>query len=159
MLLPDGTCSLDLSAGATPTKTIESKYGVLNWGSLYYHNFKGYSEPDSMFNDCVTSKIDSYNYESTVEGQIKKSAEETTIENTQKETEPIKENAAQEKEDKLIQEKLIVDEKKCLAHLTNCSHVDEIAEEDKKEIEDVYNTLISDLETQGITPCKDCKPW
>lgn len=66
MLLDDGTCSVDLSNGSMTNNTVESKYGSVNfWFSNYY--FYGYSNLDSMFNECVTKKIADCNYESTVQ--------------------------------------------------------------------------------------------
>lgn len=65
MLLEDGTCSVDLSNGRTTSNTTNSKYGSGGfWFSSYY--FYGYSDLDSMFNECVTKKIADCNYESTV---------------------------------------------------------------------------------------------
>lgn len=66
VILDDGTCSFDLSSGSMPDATIKSKYGYLSWGDLVGYTFKGYSDLDSMFNDCVTSQIASYSYENTV---------------------------------------------------------------------------------------------
>lgn len=66
VILDDGTCSFDLSSGSMPSATIQSKYGYLSWGDLVGYTFKGYSDLDSMFNDCVTSQIDSCSYENTV---------------------------------------------------------------------------------------------
>ena len=64
--LPDGTCSVDLSSGYQPSNLTKSKYGTYSWGSMSYYNFYGYGDLDSMFNDCVTSKISNYTYENTV---------------------------------------------------------------------------------------------
>lgn len=66
VLLDDGNCSFDLSSGSMPSSTIKSKYGYMSWGELCGYTFKGYSDLDSMFNDCVTSQIDSCSYENTV---------------------------------------------------------------------------------------------
>ena len=63
--LPDGTCSVDLSAGQLCKKTSESDCGYQNFIPIFF-NFKGYPDIDSMFNDCVTSQTEQYNYESTV---------------------------------------------------------------------------------------------
>lgn len=66
MLLPDGNCSLDLSKGKMADNRIESDYGQESiWGANFY-SYKGYKDLDSMFNACVTQKIGTYNYESTV---------------------------------------------------------------------------------------------
>ena len=67
VLLEDGTCSFDLSSGSAPGNTIKSKCGYLSWGYFERYSFYGYSDLDSMFNDCVTSKIDSYSYVNTVQ--------------------------------------------------------------------------------------------
>lgn len=67
VILPDGTCSLDLSSGSQPYNTTKSKYGNYSWGSMSYYTFYGYGDLDSMFNDCVTSKISNYTYENTVQ--------------------------------------------------------------------------------------------
>ncbi|MDE6780652.1 MAG: hypothetical protein K2J40_04235 [Ruminococcus sp.] len=65
VFLPDGTCSVDLSNGALTSNTIESDYGYYDLIAIFY-NYKGYNDLDSMFNECVTQKIDRYNYESTI---------------------------------------------------------------------------------------------
>lgn len=68
MLLPDGVCSVDLSGGEMTSNRIESDYGYYDfWGGGTFYTFKGYKDLDSMFNECVTSQIEKYNYESTVE--------------------------------------------------------------------------------------------
>lgn len=67
VILPDGTCSVDLSSGYQPSNTINSKYGTYSWGSMSYYRFYGYKDLDSMFNECVTSKISNYTYENTVQ--------------------------------------------------------------------------------------------
>lgn len=61
IILEDGTCSVDLSNYTAP---------VASWGGkesfkvgLYYYS--GYEELDSLFNNCVVSKIDNYQYTST----------------------------------------------------------------------------------------------
>lgn len=70
MLLEDGTCSVNLSNSNIPNNTfkVEYKYTDKNWGwennGNYY--FYGYKDLDSMFSDCVTTKIESYIYENTV---------------------------------------------------------------------------------------------
>lgn len=68
MLMPDGVCSVDLSSGEMTSNKIESDYGYYDfWGGGTFYTFKGYKDLDSMFNECVTSQIEKYNYESTVE--------------------------------------------------------------------------------------------
>lgn len=66
VILDDGTCSFDLSSGSMPSSTAQSKYGYMSWGDFVKYSFKGYNDLDSMFNDCITSQIDSCNYENTV---------------------------------------------------------------------------------------------
>ncbi len=67
LLLPDGTCSLDLSASELCNNQIESDYGYNNfWVGATFYTYKGFKDLDSMFNHCVTTKIESYQYESTV---------------------------------------------------------------------------------------------
>lgn len=65
MLLEDGTCSLDISAGELCNNYIETDYGYYDLIACFY-TLKGYSDLDSMFNDCVTKNIESYSYESSV---------------------------------------------------------------------------------------------
>ena len=66
MVLEDGTCSVDLSNGYMTNNRLNSKFGSKGWGISYYY-FYGYSDLDSMFNECVTKKISDCNYESTVQ--------------------------------------------------------------------------------------------
>lgn len=65
--LPDGTCSFDLAKGKLASNEVESDYGYYDgfWGATFY-NYNGYADLDSMFNEVVTSRIDSYTYENTV---------------------------------------------------------------------------------------------
>lgn len=65
ILLPDGTCSLDLSKGQMTNNTIDSDYGYYNLIATFY-TYKGYKDLDSMFNECVAKKISSFEYENTV---------------------------------------------------------------------------------------------
>lgn len=67
MILDDGTCSFDLGTITVPS-------GSMFFGSVsgeafakgdYYYT--GFEDIDSLFNKHVTAKIDSYDYESTVE--------------------------------------------------------------------------------------------
>ena len=58
VILEDGTCSVDLSSANTSSNIYKPGFK-----SYYYY---GYGDLDSMFNDCVTSKIDKYTYENTV---------------------------------------------------------------------------------------------
>lgn len=66
ILLDDGTCSFDLNSIEVPEGS--SFFGsvsgeAFSTGKFYY---KGYEDLDSLFNKHVTSKIDKYQYESTV---------------------------------------------------------------------------------------------
>jgi len=65
MLLDENTCSVDLSAGELTANRIESDYGYYNLIATFY-TFNGYKDLDSMFNTTITSKIDKYDYETTV---------------------------------------------------------------------------------------------
>lgn len=66
-ILPDGTCSMNLSDGERCRKTIRSDYGSLEYGRINCFYYEGYRDLDSMFNDCVTANLEAYNYETTVE--------------------------------------------------------------------------------------------
>lgn len=66
ILMPDGTCSVDLSNGELANNVIESDYGYWDLISCFY-KYNGYKDLDSMFNDCVASKAETYSYESTVQ--------------------------------------------------------------------------------------------
>ncbi|MCI1269455.1 MAG: hypothetical protein LKG21_06095 [Ruminococcus sp.] len=65
MLLNDNKCSVDLSSGQMASNTFESDYGYYNLIPVFY-TYDGYKDLDSMFSNCVTQMIGSYNYESTV---------------------------------------------------------------------------------------------
>ena len=68
IVLPDGSGSVDLSdyelCGDRFRRTITWGSGIFNERTLTY---RGYENLDSLFNTCVTSRIDEYAYESTVE--------------------------------------------------------------------------------------------
>lgn len=66
ILLDDGTCSFDLNDITVPEGS--SFFGVVSGEafSTGSHYYKGYEDLDSLFNKQVTSKIDKYQYESTV---------------------------------------------------------------------------------------------
>lgn len=68
IVLPDGTCSIDLSSYKTPSDSFTRKvvFGTSSWD---YYNFYyyGYETLDTLFNKCITAKIDEYNYEANVE--------------------------------------------------------------------------------------------
>lgn len=69
-LLSDGTCSFDLSSMKITDNNVALGDEFANYYGYKLNNFsynwKGYADLDSMFNKCVTSNIDKYNYESTV---------------------------------------------------------------------------------------------
>lgn len=68
MLLSDGTCSVDLRAGELCSNRIESDYGYYDfWVGATFYKYNGFEDLDSMFNHCITKKIESYQYESTVQ--------------------------------------------------------------------------------------------
>ncbi len=66
VIMPDNTCSLDLSAGGLADYRYETDYGYDNgWFPTFYY-LHGKEDLDSIFNDRITSQIEKYNYESTV---------------------------------------------------------------------------------------------
>lgn len=66
VIMPDNTCSLDLSKGNLASYSYETDYGYEGfWGPIFYSLY-GCKDLDSMFNDRVTSQIANYNYENTV---------------------------------------------------------------------------------------------
>lgn len=68
MLLSDGTCSVDLSAGELCSNRIKSDYGYYDfWVGATFYKYNGFEDLDSMFNHCITKKTESYQYESTVQ--------------------------------------------------------------------------------------------
>ena len=66
ILLEDRTCSVDMSAGSMCETSVQTDYGYMSFFPVFY-DFKGYRDLDSLFNDCITTKIDTYQYESTVQ--------------------------------------------------------------------------------------------
>ena len=67
IIMPDKTCSLDLSSGSLASYSYETDYGYDNGWFPSFYSLHGKEDLDSMFNDCVTSQIEKYSYESTVE--------------------------------------------------------------------------------------------
>jgi len=74
LLLDDGTCSVDLSVYDYPTwHGVEVTSYICNDEMSFYYKEAvgieqdGYTSKESMFSDCVASKLDEYSYESTVE--------------------------------------------------------------------------------------------
>lgn len=66
IIMPDNTCSLDLSDGKLASYSYETDYGYDNGWFPTFYILHGKEDLDSIFNDCVTSQIDSYSYENTV---------------------------------------------------------------------------------------------
>lgn len=66
MLLPDGTCSVDISRGARCTNRVETKCGYWSWNTFSPYRVEGYNDLDTMFNNVVTKNIERYKYENTV---------------------------------------------------------------------------------------------
>lgn len=66
IIMPDNTCSLDLSDGSLASYSYETDYGYDDfWGATFY-TLHGKENLDSVFSDCVTPQIEKYNYENTV---------------------------------------------------------------------------------------------
>lgn len=65
VIMPDNTCSLDLSDGELASYRYETDYGYECFGPTFY-TLHGKENIDSVFSDCVTPQIANYNYESTV---------------------------------------------------------------------------------------------
>ncbi|MBD5159847.1 MAG: hypothetical protein HDT23_06370 [Ruminococcus sp.] len=66
VLMPDGTCSVDLSNGQLADYSYETDYGYDNGWFPSFYKLHGKENLDSIFSDRVTSQIEKYNYESTV---------------------------------------------------------------------------------------------
>lgn len=67
VLFPDNTCSVDLGNYDTCGKSFDhrTEYGD-GWFDYINVRYRGYENLDTLFNDCVTSEIDSYTYEDSV---------------------------------------------------------------------------------------------
>ncbi|MBQ8084779.1 MAG: zinc ribbon domain-containing protein [Lachnospiraceae bacterium] len=63
MLLQDGTCTVDVSDYSVPKYNWLSNEGF----KKYDLSFSGYQDLESLFNNCVTSQIDNYEYENNVQ--------------------------------------------------------------------------------------------
>lgn len=66
IILKDGTCSLDLSQYKMPSGS--AFFGSVS-GEAFIKDglvYQGYEELDSLFNNCVTKSIETYEYESSV---------------------------------------------------------------------------------------------
>lgn len=70
LILEDGTCSADLSAGRLCGNSCDSIYGVNSWASFSPYRFSGYKDLDSMFNAVVAKQLESYSYENTVKDVV-----------------------------------------------------------------------------------------
>lgn len=67
ILLSDGTCSVDYSLGKEINNRIPTEHGYWSWGYFEHYSLNGYKDLDTMFNNCITSQIEKYDYVSTVE--------------------------------------------------------------------------------------------
>lgn len=96
MILEDGTCSVKLTSAKIPSNEFkkEYKYEKYSWEETGYYYFKGYTDLDSMFNDCVTTRIANYKYENTVEKQKEDTTEAPTEAETGAEDDKSAETAA-----------------------------------------------------------------
>lgn len=88
IILPDGTCSVDLSKMSTPSSSFVFTTTVPTWLGYTSFSFKGYEDVQSMFSNEVTANVDKYNYENNV-------SEDLTVENTT-ETDSDKNNSARD---------------------------------------------------------------
>ncbi len=66
ILLPDGTCTVDLSKGTLCDNRCNSTYGYNSYFTWYFYTFNGYNDLDSLFNNVVTPNIATYDYVSTI---------------------------------------------------------------------------------------------
>lgn len=64
ILLPDGTCSIDLSRGSLASNTFSKQYPGGWFG--YTYTIKGYEDLDTLQNKLVTTQIDRYSYENNI---------------------------------------------------------------------------------------------
>lgn len=64
ILLPDGTCSIDLSRGSLANNTFRKEYPGGWFG--YTYTLTGYEDLDTLQNKLVTTQIDRYNYENNI---------------------------------------------------------------------------------------------
>lgn len=64
IVLPDGTCSIDLSRGTLTGNTLTKNYPGGWFG--YSYSVKGYESLDTLMNKSVTTLIDRYTYEDNV---------------------------------------------------------------------------------------------
>ena len=65
MILSDGTCSFNLAEAMKPVGSV----ALGGWGTTFERNgltYIGYADLDTMFNEVVTTRIDLYDYKSTV---------------------------------------------------------------------------------------------
>lgn len=85
VILPDGTCSVDLANGKLNSTSFETDIGSRNWLFSGYV-LPGYKNLDSMFNDTVTKYIDKYTYVNTVQDTAPAPAESNTSDVTSSDT-------------------------------------------------------------------------
>lgn len=82
MILEDGTCTVDISAGRLCNNTVQSVIGSMSWGSFSGYGFQGYKDLDSMFNAVVAKQLESYSFENTVK-DIADTAPSTSSDNSE----------------------------------------------------------------------------
>lgn len=66
VIMPDNTCSVDLSDGKLASYSYETDFGYDNGWFPCFYSLHGKENVDSIFSDCVTPQIEKYNYENTV---------------------------------------------------------------------------------------------
>lgn len=94
VLMEDGTGSVDLSSYErcrNQVNTDSYQTGENSWNTRTYY-FYGYSDLDSMFNQCVTAQIADYSYETSVEAPAADEAADPAAEGTE---EPAAEEPAE----------------------------------------------------------------
>ena len=66
MILPDGTCSADLTNGVLCSNQMNATIGYNAFFTYSFYTLFGYLDTDSMTNDVITKNVDKYSYENTV---------------------------------------------------------------------------------------------
>ncbi len=66
MILPDGTCSVDMSSGSLTSAQTNATIGYRTFVGYNYYVLYGYKDIDAMVNDTITKNVDKYTYENTV---------------------------------------------------------------------------------------------
>ncbi len=83
MILPDGTCSVDLSSGSLTSSQMNATIGYRTFIGYNYYVLYGYKDIDAMVNDTITKNVDKYTYENTVKDtEPSAPAEENSSENS-----------------------------------------------------------------------------